>query len=79
MTSDTFFIERVYADSTLKDTSEYYLVDFFDDETALKILKGTVFHMKMLNTSSSGSVAFPGCLKGLSEMEKNTSKDFTRV
>jgi len=38
MSSDTFFIEEVYSDSTLKNTSEFYLVDFFDDETAVKIL-----------------------------------------
>ena len=38
MSSDTFFIEEVYSDSTLKNTSEFYLVDFFDDETAIKIL-----------------------------------------
>ncbi len=38
MTSDTFFIEQVYTDSTLKNTSEFYLVDFFDDETAKEIL-----------------------------------------
>ncbi len=38
MTSDTFFIEQVYFDSTLENTSRYYLVDFFDDETAMDIL-----------------------------------------
>ena len=38
MTSDTFFIEQVYTDSTLKNTSRFYLVDFFDDETAREIL-----------------------------------------
>ncbi len=38
MTSDTFFIERVYFDSTLENTSRYFLVDYFDDETARKIL-----------------------------------------
>ncbi len=38
MTSDTFFIEQVYTDSTLKNTSRFYLVDFFDDETAERIL-----------------------------------------
>ena len=38
MSSDTFFIEEVYSDSTLKNTSEFYLVDFFDDDTAIKIL-----------------------------------------
>ena len=38
MTSDTFFIEQVYTDSTLVNTSIFYLVDFFDDETAVKVL-----------------------------------------
>ena len=38
MTSDTFFIEQVYTDSTLKNTTRFYLVDFFDDETARDIL-----------------------------------------
>ncbi len=38
MTSDTFFIENVYVDSALKNTSEFYLVDFFDDETAVRIM-----------------------------------------
>ncbi len=38
MTSDTFFIEEVYSSSALKNTSRYYLVDYFDDETALRIL-----------------------------------------
>ncbi len=38
MTSDTFFIEEVYTSSALKNTSRYYLVDYFDDETALRIL-----------------------------------------
>ena len=38
MTSDTFFIEEVYSSSALKNTSRYYLVDYFDDETAFEIL-----------------------------------------
>ena len=38
MTSDTFLIEEVYTSSALKNTSEYYLVDYFDDETAQRIL-----------------------------------------
>ncbi len=38
MTSDTFFIEQVYTESTLANTSRFFLVDFFDDETARKIL-----------------------------------------
>ena len=39
MTSDTFFIETVYSDSTLVNTSRYYLVDYFDEETTIEILK----------------------------------------
>ncbi len=38
MSSDTFFIEQIYIDSTLKNTSEFYLVDYFNDDTAEKIL-----------------------------------------
>ena len=38
MTSDTFFIEEVYTSSSLENTAKYYLVDYFDDETAKKIL-----------------------------------------
>ncbi|MCD6449256.1 MAG: ATP-binding protein [Thermotogaceae bacterium] len=38
MTSDTFFIEEVYTSSSLKNTSIFYLADYFDDETARKIL-----------------------------------------
>ena len=38
MSSDTFFIEEVYSDSTLKNCSRYYLVDYFDDEVAYKVL-----------------------------------------
>ncbi len=38
MTSDTFFIEEIYSSSSLKNTSRYYLVDHFGDETAYKIL-----------------------------------------
>ena len=38
MTSDTFFIEQIYTDSTLENTSRFYLVDFFDDETTKQIL-----------------------------------------
>ena len=39
MTSDTFFIEEVYTDSTLKNTSRFFLVDFFSDELAKEILE----------------------------------------
>ncbi len=38
MSSDTFFIEEVYTDSTLKNTSRFYFVDFFPDETAKNLL-----------------------------------------
>ncbi len=38
MTSDTFFIELVYTDSTLENTSRFYLVDYFDDEITKKVL-----------------------------------------
>ena len=38
MTSDTFFIEQIYQSSSLENTSRYYLVDFFDDDTAMRIL-----------------------------------------
>ncbi len=39
MTSDTFLIEEVYANSALKNTSRFYLVDYFDDETTSEILR----------------------------------------
>ncbi len=38
MTSDTFFIEQVYKASALKNTSMFFLVDFFEDGTAKEIL-----------------------------------------
>ena len=38
MTSDTFFIEEVYTDSTLENTSVYFKVDFFNEKTAVEIL-----------------------------------------
>ena len=43
MSSDTFFIEEVYNDSTLVNTSRYFLVDFFDDKTTQKILEDEGF------------------------------------
>ncbi len=46
MTSDTFFIEQVYTDSTLKNTSRFYLIDFFDDKTAEEILISEGFNEK---------------------------------
>ena len=38
MTSDTFFIEQVYTDSALVNTSVFYEVDYFDDDTTKEIL-----------------------------------------
>jgi len=38
MSSDTFFIEEIYKSSSLENTSRYYLVDYFDDETTKEIL-----------------------------------------
>jgi len=38
MTFDTLFIEQVYTSSSLKNTSHYYLIDFFDNDTAREIL-----------------------------------------
>ncbi len=46
MTSDTFFIDQVYTDSTLKNTSRFYLVDFFDNKTAEEILISEGFNEK---------------------------------
>ena len=39
MTSDAFFIEEIYQSSSLENTSRYFLVDFFDDETTYRILR----------------------------------------
>ncbi len=46
MSSDTFFIEEVYNDSTLVNTSRYFLVDYFDNETTQKILEDEGFSKK---------------------------------
>ena len=46
MTSDTFFIEQVYTDSTLVNTSVFYRVDYFDDKTTKNILISEGFNGK---------------------------------
>ncbi len=38
MMLDAFFIEEIHLSSALKNTSEYYLVDYFNDDTAMRIL-----------------------------------------
>jgi len=39
LTSDTLFIEEIYRNSALKNTSEYYLIDWLSEEDIEKILK----------------------------------------
>ncbi|ADG13530.1 ATPase [Methanocaldococcus infernus ME] len=39
LTSDTLFIEEIYNNSTLKNASEYYLIDWLEKEDIKKILK----------------------------------------
>ena len=39
LTSDTLFIEEIYRNSTLKNASEYYLIDWLRKETIRNILK----------------------------------------
>ncbi len=39
LTSDTLFIEEIYRNSALKNTSEYYLIDWLSKEDIEKILK----------------------------------------
>ncbi len=46
MTSDTFFIENVYVNSTLANSSRFYLVDFFEDDVATNILITSGFDEK---------------------------------
>ncbi|MCD6364164.1 MAG: AAA family ATPase [Synergistetes bacterium] len=38
MTSDTFFVEKLYSNSSLANCAEYYLVDFFSDDIAKGVL-----------------------------------------
>jgi len=38
MTSDTFFVEELYSNSSLANCAEYYLVDFFSDDIAKSVL-----------------------------------------
>ncbi|AIJ05152.1 ATPase [Methanocaldococcus bathoardescens] len=43
LTSDTLFIEEIYRNSALKNTSEYYLIDWLNKEDIKKILKEEEF------------------------------------
>ncbi len=70
MSSDTFFIEEVYCDSTLKNTSRYYLVDFFDDETAYNILVSEGIDKKTANEIVSKSGGVPWILEEILESDK---------
>lgn len=43
VTSDSLFIEKVYSEAMLQGRADYFLVDDFDRETALKFLKAQNF------------------------------------
>ncbi|WP_457612460.1 ATP-binding protein [Methanocaldococcus sp.] len=49
LTSDTLFIEEIYNNSTLKNASEYYLIDWLNKEDIKKILKEEGFDEKEIN------------------------------
>ncbi|WP_423792054.1 ATP-binding protein [Methanocaldococcus indicus] len=53
LTSDTLFIEEIYRNSTLKNASEYYLIDWLEKETIKKILKEEGFSEDELNYASN--------------------------
>jgi len=69
MSSDTFFIEEVYSDSTLKSTSRYYLVDFFDDETAYNILVDEGIDKKVAKEIVENAGGVPWILEEVLESE----------
>ena len=52
LTSDTLFIEEIYQNSTLKNTSEYYLIDWLDNEAVKNILKEEGFDSKEIEFAS---------------------------
>jgi len=52
LTSDTLFIEEIYQNSTLKNTSEYYLIDWLDNKTVKNILKEEGFDSKEIEFAS---------------------------
>ncbi|WP_456472727.1 ATP-binding protein, partial [Methanocaldococcus sp.] len=49
LTSDTLFIEEIYNNSTLKNASKYYLIDWLSKEDIKKILKEEGFDEKEIN------------------------------
>ncbi|XRO75093.1 ATP-binding protein [Methanocaldococcus sp. 28A] len=49
LTSDTLFIEEIYRNSTLKNASEYYLIDWLNKETIKNILKEENFNEEEIN------------------------------
>ncbi|AEF95706.1 ATP-binding protein [Methanotorris igneus] len=49
LTSDTLFIEEIYQNSTLENTSKYYLIDWLKKEDIKKILKEEGFNDKEIN------------------------------
>ncbi len=49
LTSDTLFIEEIYKNSTLKNESEYYLIDWLSREDIEKILKEEGFTDEEIN------------------------------
>ncbi len=49
LTSDTLFIEEIYRNSTLKNASEYYLIDWLRKETIRNILKEEGFSEEEIN------------------------------
>ncbi|AIJ05232.1 ATPase [Methanocaldococcus bathoardescens] len=49
LTSDTLFIEEIYRNSTLKNTSEYYLIDWLRKGTIRNILKEEGFSEEEIN------------------------------
>ncbi|WP_423792055.1 ATP-binding protein [Methanocaldococcus indicus] len=53
LTSDTLFIEEIYRNSTLKNASEYYLIDWLEKETIKKILKEEGFSEEEVNYASN--------------------------
>ncbi|ADC68774.1 ATPase [Methanocaldococcus sp. FS406-22] len=49
ITSDTLFIEEIYQNSTLENTSKYYLIDWLSEEAIRNILKEEGFSEEEIN------------------------------
>ncbi len=52
LTSDTLFIEEIYRNSALENTSEYYLIDWLDQNTVKEILKNEGFDKEEIDFAS---------------------------